>query len=94
MRLFISDPISDPYIGVSWVRYFSKEKALKDLTKRRPVVPGGPGVAMAPPDFGRSYNPISTRRKADYAHQITTGTPGFSDLSTVLKRHYYVDVCL
>ena len=28
----------------------------------RPVVPGGAGGAMAPPDFGRSVNPILTRR--------------------------------
>ena len=27
----------------------------------RPVVPGGAGGAMAPPDFGRSVNPISTK---------------------------------
>ena len=36
---------------------------------------------MAPPDFGRSVNPISTRGR-DYALLITTGTPGFSDLLT------------
>ena len=46
----------------------------------RGVVPGG---AMAPPDFGRSVNPISTRG-TDYAHLITTGTPGFSNLPTAL----------
>ena len=28
----------------------------------RPVVPGGAGGAKTPPDFGRSVNPISTRR--------------------------------
>ena len=27
----------------------------------RPVVPGGAGGAMAPPDMGRSVNPISTK---------------------------------
>ena len=27
----------------------------------RPVVPGSAGGAMAPPDFGRSVNPISTK---------------------------------
>ena len=44
------------------------------------VVPGG---AMA--DFGRSVNPIPTRGGGkDYAHLITTGTPGFSDLPTAL----------
>ena len=39
---------------------------------------------MAPPDFGKSVNPISTR-ETDYAHLITTGTPGFSDLPTALS---------
>ena len=29
--------------------------------KGKPVVPGGAGGAMAPPDFDRSVNPISTR---------------------------------
>ena len=48
----------------------------KKRKKFRGVVPGG---AMAPPDFGRSVNPIS-----DYVHLITTGTPGFSNLPTTL----------
>ena len=40
---------------------------------------------MAHPDFGRSVNLISTRPgETDYAHLITTGTPGFSDLLTAL----------
>ena len=52
-------------------------------TCNRDVVPGGAGGAMAPPDFGRSVNPISTRG-TDYANLITTGTPGFSDLPTAL----------
>ena len=43
--------------------------------------PLGAGGAMAPPYFGRSVNPISTRG-TDYFHLITTGTPGFSDLLT------------
>ena len=47
------------------------------------VVPGGAGCEMAHTDFGRSVNPISTRG-TDYAHLITTGTPGFSDLPTAL----------
>ena len=50
--------------------------------KSRGVVPGGAGGAMAPPDFGRSVNPISTKGTDD-AHLITT--PGFSDLPTALK---------
>jgi hypothetical protein len=45
----------------------------------------GAGDAMAPPDFGRSVNLLSTRGKY-HAHQINTGppTPGFSDLPTAL----------
>ena len=46
----------------------------------RPVVPGG---AWAPPDFGRSVNPISNRVGRLCPH-ITIGTPKFSDLPTAL----------
>ena len=35
------------------------------------------------PDFGRSVDPISIRG-ADYAHHITTWTPGFLDPPTAL----------
>ena len=35
--------------------------------------------AMAPPDFGRSVNPISTKG-ADYAHQIILASPDFQTL--------------
>ena len=42
------------------------------------VVPGGVGGAMAPLDFGRSVNPISTKGGgADYAHQIILAPPDF-----------------
>ena len=67
----------------------------------RGVVLGGAGGAMVPPDFGRSVNPISTRG-TDYAHLITTGTPGFLDLPTALilqlrdggTSQKYVETCL
>ena len=49
----------------------------------RPVVPGGAGGAMAPPDFVRSVNPISTKG-ARLCPPDNTGTPQFSDLPTVL----------
>ena len=49
----------------------------------RPVVPGGARGAMATPNFGPSFNPISNRRNRLCPH-ITTGTPGFSDLPTAL----------
>ena len=47
----------------------------------RGVVPGG---AMAPPDFGKSVSPISTKG-GRLCPPNNTGTPGFSDLPTSLK---------
>ena len=47
------------------------------------VVPWGAGGAMVPPDFCRSVNPISTRG-TDCTYLITTSTPRFSILPTVL----------
>ena len=49
----------------------------------RGVVPGRTGGAMAPPDFGRSVNPISTKG-GRLSPPNNTGTPGFSDLPTAL----------
>ena len=54
----------------------------------RPVVPG---CAVAHPDFGRSVNPISTGG-TDYAHLITAGTPGFSDLPTALYWQFFWEI--
>ena len=45
---------------------------------------GKANAGLSSPDFGRSISPISTRR-GDYAHHITTGTPGFPNLPTVLN---------
>ena len=39
--------------------------------------------ALAPPMFGQTVNPISTRG-ADYARQSTTSPPKVSDLATAL----------
>ena len=39
---------------------------------------------MAPPDFGRSVNPISTKG-GRLCPPNNTGTPGFSDLPTALS---------
>ena len=44
------------------------------LVHHRPVVPWGAGGAMAPSEFGRSVNPISTKG-ADYADNNTTCPP-------------------
>ena len=50
----------------------------------RPVVPRGAGGAMAPPNFGRSVNPILTKG-GRLCPPNNTGTTGFSDLPTALK---------
>ena len=51
----------------------------------RPVVPEGAGDAMAPPDFGRTVKPISTKG-GRLCTPNNTGTPGFSDLPTALRK--------
>ena len=51
----------------------------------RDAARGGAGGAAAPPDFGRSVNPISTRG-ADYAHHSTTCPPGFLTLAASLVK--------
>ena len=56
----------------------------------RPVVPGGAAGAMAPPNFGRSVNPISTKG-GRLCPLKNAGTPGFSDLPTAFwLRNTYV----
>ena len=54
------------------------------FTRLRAVASGGAGEALAPPVFGKTVNPISTRG-ADYTHHITTSPPGISDLATGLR---------
>ena len=49
----------------------------------RPVVPEGAGVAMAPPDFCRPFNPISTKWDR-LCPPNNTGIPGLSELLTAL----------
>ena len=49
----------------------------------RPVVPGDAGGPMAPPDFGRSVNPISTKG-GRLCPPNDTCIPEFSDLPTAL----------
>jgi hypothetical protein len=53
----------------------------------RPVVPGGAGGAMTPPNFGRSVNSLSTKG-GRLCTPTTPGTPGFSDLPTALPSNY------
>jgi hypothetical protein len=55
----------------------------KNSYKQSAVVPGDAGGAMAPPDFGRSVNPISTKG-VRLCPPNNNGTPGFSDLPTAL----------
>ena len=70
----------------------AKQKALllKVNMNYRPVVPGGAGGAMAPPDFGRSVNPISTKG-GTLCPPNNTGNTGFSDLPTALN---YEDILI
>ena len=49
----------------------------------RPVVPEGAGGAIDPQILADQLT-LSQPGGADYAHHITTGTPGFSDLPTAL----------
>ena len=53
----------------------------------RPVVPGGAGGAMAPPNFGRSVKTISTKG-GRLCPPNNTGTPGSSDIATALQQQY------
>ena len=46
----------------------------------RGVVPGGVGVAMAPPNFGRSVNPISIRGRGRLCPPNNSGTPDFQTI--------------
>ena len=50
---------------------------VKTYVETMGVVPGGAGGAMAPQNFGRSVNPISTRRRSHYAPHIITCPPDF-----------------
>ena len=46
---------------------------------------------MAPPDFGRSVNPISTKGGRLYPPN-NTGNPGFSDLPTALNWKVFIEI--
>ena len=54
-------------------------KRIYIYTAGLPQAEGGAGGALAPPIFGQTVNPISTRG-ADYAHHITTSPPDFQTL--------------
>ena len=54
----------------------------------RGVVPGGAGGAMPwHPQILADQLTLSQPGGTKYAHLITTGTPGFSDLPTALTDH-------
>ena len=79
---------SEGYLSFSILRHRALDPSghhhrQRCLPAARPVVPGGAGGAMAPPDFGRSVNPISTKG-GRLCPPNNTGTPGFSDLPTAL----------
>ena len=54
-----------------------------NVKKCRPVVPGG-AIPWHHQILADQLT-ISQPEGTDYAYQITTGTPGFSDLPTALK---------
>ena len=62
------------------------ENFMSSSPNNRPVVPVGAVGAIAPSDFGRSVNPISTKG-GRVCLPNNTGTPGFSDLPTALICH-------
>ena len=65
-------------------------KILASLTDPSPgLSQGGGGArgAQAPPVFGRSVNPISTRG-GKFSPPSNTSHPGFSDLATAPLVHY------
>ena len=69
------------FSGSQKCSYFSSDARMMLLSKSRPV---GARGAITPPEFVKSVNPILLR-VADYAHQVTNCSPGFSDLPTSLK---------
>ena len=76
------------FIAICNLTFFVEARSIEfdfnsNIVNVRPVFPGGAGDAMAPPDIGRSVNPISTRRGRLCPTNIT-GTPVFSALSTAL----------
>ena len=62
-----------------------QKKCIQSKYKDNGVVPGVAGDAMAPPDFGRTVNPISTKG-GRLCTPNNTGIPGFSDLPTALRK--------
>ena len=64
--------------------------SIGNIETPRAVASGGAGGAIAPPVFGQTVNPISTKG-ADYTHHSTTSPPGISDLATGL--HVYGKIC-
>ena len=80
LSLFKITKLSQLLCAVHWLvcRKMGLFKAA--IVHYRPVVPGG---AMAPPDFGRSVNPISTKG-GRLCPPNNTGTTGFSDLPMAL----------
>ena len=61
-----------------------QKKCIQPKFRDTGVVPGSAGDAMAPPDFGRTVNPISTKGSR-LCTPNNTGTPRFSDLPTALR---------
>ena len=70
------------YLGAMTIR-INQAVFTQNCSMYRAVTSRGAGGALAPPVFGQTVNPISTRG-ADCTHHSTTSPPGFSDLATGL----------
>ena len=63
-------------VDSAWLDRYACNETGTLLFLYRGVVSGGAGGTMAPPDFGRSVNPISTRG-ADYDPTSLLAPPDF-----------------
>ena len=54
------------------------------ITPNSDAASGWAGWALAHPEFGSSFNPITTSG-ADYAHLITASPPGFENAAVSLR---------
>ena len=82
---------------MAFSEYLNFNTSLLTDFNHRPVVPGGAWGGMAPPDFGTSVNPISTRGADQFTlflpeegrlcPPITTGPPKKIPLPALLSKY-------
>ena len=69
-----------------WTKRISVKSRAVDCLGSRGVARGGAEGARAPPEFGRSVNPIQTREE-DYAPHTTASPP------PPIQKSIYTSVC-